>query len=152
VASTDLIVLLERPERVAFTVRSVLAGPGARPVEESYTVSASGVDVRSVLGGAEAPAATRIVFPALVSDGAADTRIEVARSGDPSAAVHAGGAALTWTLNAPTGASPLTLDGTRLATHDGYLQAYAAELPAGTREVRWSVRLQTEKTGETPGK
>jgi hypothetical protein len=140
VQSSDLSVILERPERVAFTLRSVLKGSGTRTIDDTYTVSASGVDVRSVLSG-DVPAATRVVFPVLVSDGATDTRVTVHQE---RAEVRSAAATLTWELLGPSAASGLTFEGPRIPTHDGYLQALVADLPAGTREVRWRVRLQPE--------
>jgi hypothetical protein len=140
IQSSDLDIILERPERVAFTLRSILKGSGTRTVDEAYTVAASGVDVRTVLGG-DIPASTRVVFPVLVSDGATDTRVAVYRE---HAEVRSAGTMLSWELLAPPAGSGLTFEGPRIPTHDGFLQALVADLPAGTREVRWRVRLRPE--------
>jgi hypothetical protein len=138
VDEADLSVRLERPERVAFGLRYGLGGEGARPVEEEYTVAASGVEVMTRLGGANAPAQARALFPALVSDGARDTKITL--SGARATIRHAG-AALTWEVVSPEGTKP-ALEGPRVPTHNGYVQALAADLPEGTREVRWRLRLE----------
>ncbi len=149
VAPVDLSVLLQRAERVVFTVRYGLQGEGARPLEEKYSVTASGVEVVTQVGGATAPAATRVLFPVLVSDGAKDTRISL--SGSRATIYHAG-TALTWEVVSPQGAR-LALEGPRVPTHNGYVQALVADLPDAAREVRW--RLHLEKplragTGEGP--
>ncbi len=136
----DLRVHAERPDHVAFTVRYELSGEGARPVEEEYVVSAAGVEVTARVSDTSAPAAVRAVFPLLVSDGASDTRVTVM---DGQAWVTHGGAVLTCELLSPSGAR-LALDsgGPRVATRNGFMQAAVADLPAGTREVRWRLRLE----------
>jgi hypothetical protein len=39
----------------------------------------------------------------------------------------------------------LSFEGPRVPTHNGYVQALAADLPAGTREVRWRLRLENDR-------
>lgn len=137
VRAADLRVPAERPDHAAFTVRYELEGEGARPVEEEYRVSAAGVEIVTRLGGAGAPAAVRAVFPVLVSDGAAETKVT---TGGAQTRVSHAGATLTGEVLSPGGAR-LAQEGPRVPTHNGFVQAAVADLPAGTREVRWRLRL-----------
>jgi len=139
VARTDLSVRggAHGSGQVSFVLRYGLQGTGARPVEEEYVVSAAGVEVVSRLGGDDAPAATRVRFPALVSDGERETAINI--NGAQATIEHAN-ASLTWEVVSPPGAR-LRLEGPRVATHNGYVRALVADLPAATREVRWRLRL-----------
>ncbi len=127
----------QRSDQVSFALRYDLQGTGARPVEEEYVVSAAGVEVVSRLGGDTPPAATRVRFPALVSDGERETAINI--NGARATIEHAN-ASLTWEVVSPPGAR-LRLEGPRVATHNGYVRALVADLPAAAREVRWRLRL-----------
>lgn len=139
VTGEDLVVREESPARVAFTVRYELGGEGMPPfVEEDYTIAGNGaVEVCARLGG-DAPARARLTFPALVSDGQTDARI--ALDGERATIRHAD-AILIWEVLAPEGAA-LALEGPPIPTRNGFVRALAADLPPGTREARWRVRLE----------
>jgi hypothetical protein len=142
VTEDDLTVREESASRVAFTVRYELGGEGMPPfVEEDYTVSGDGaVEIRARLGGdAPHPEGTRarLMFPALVSDGEADTHITLAGA---RATIRHAGAILAWEIVSPEGAA-LALEGPRIPTRNGFVRALAADLPPGTREARWRVSL-----------
>jgi hypothetical protein len=146
VESSELIVEAPTPLRVSFTVRYKLAGPGMRPLDETYTVDATGVEVATRLIGDSAVAQTRLLFPALVSDGARDSRITINGS---QATITRPGGTLIWQALAPAGLRP-ALEGPRIATRNGYVQALVVDLPAGTREARWRVNLQPETSPVIP--
>lgn len=138
VAGADVSVHAEQEDRAEFTILYGLRGEGSRRLEERYTVTETGVEVTVRLGSGTVPAATRILFPALVSDGAADTDLTLDGS---HATIRHSGSTLTWEVLSPKGAR-LTAEGPRVPTHNGYLQALVSDLPAGTREVRWRLRLE----------
>ena len=138
IADTFLSVRADVPSgQVRFLLLYRLTGAGARPVKEEYTVSSAGVAVISRVDGGGTLNATRVQFPALVSDGNRDTQIRI--EGAQATIDHAD-ASLTWTVVSPPGAQ-LHLQGPRIPTHNGFVRALAADLPVGTREVRWHVRL-----------
>lgn len=141
VAGAELPKKTGRGDKAEFTVRYDTSGEGARPLEERYTVTEDGVEVTAQLGGeGVAPQATRVQFPALVSDGAKDTNLSIKGN---RATVRHSGSTLTWEVVSPKGAQ-LKLEGQRVPTHNGYVQALVADLPSGTREVTWRLRLESE--------
>jgi hypothetical protein len=140
VERADLEVHSETPQQVVFSINYALKGPGLHPLEEHYTVTAAGVEVVTRLGGNATPTQTRLVFPALVSDGARDTQIKIEGS---RVTITRPGGTLIWEALSPTGLRP-TLEGPRVATRNGYVQPLVADLPAGTREARWRVRLEPD--------
>jgi hypothetical protein len=110
-----------------------------RPIEEKYTLSADGVTVTTrLLDNLNIP--TRLVFPALVSDGAVDTEITLDRA---RAIIRRRGGTLVWQAQSPAGLIA-KLEGPRVPTRNGYIQTLAVELPAGTREVSWHLDLQAD--------
>lgn len=138
VTKTDLRVHRSEADRAVFTVAYHTSGEGSLRIEEEYTIHRSGVEVVVRLEGA--PARTAVLFPLLVSDANADTNVTVA--GGVAAVRHAA-ATLTWEVVAPQNVS-LALDGPRVPTHNGFLRAAIADLPEGTRELRWRLRLEGE--------
>jgi hypothetical protein len=136
----DLAVHSVTPQQVVFTVSYALKGPGLRPLQEQYAVDASGVDVVTRLGGTSTPFQTRLLFPALVSDGARDTQIAIDGA---RAEIRRQGGTLIWQALGPAGLTT-TLDGPRVATRNGYTQALVTELPPGTREAHWHVNLKPD--------
>lgn len=148
VASAALDAVHLETGRAAFTVRYALSGDGARPVEEHYTVSADGVEVISRTGGAVAP--MRVVFPALVSDGAHDIPLTVTTN---KATARLADGETTWEVLAPEHVT-LALSGPRIPTHNGWVRALSADLPSGTREIRWRLsfpKLLSTASGDTRG-
>jgi hypothetical protein len=131
-------------DQVTATLRYALEGPGARGISEKYVVSPDGVECTSTLqGDAPAPAAARFVCPVLVNDGARETRI----SSEPGRfTVQRAGGSMRLSVLSPAEVK-LALDGPRLITHNGYVRAAAANLPAGTLQVQWKVQLYPEPLG-----
>ena len=139
--SVDLDVAEETPERVRFTLRYHLEGSAVTGLREAYTISAAGVEVITRLESKTPLAATRALFPVLISDGATDTKVSL---NGAQAQTHYAGAALTWEVVAPEQAH-LDFEGQRVVTHNGYMQAAVAALPAGAQELHWRLHLDTEK-------
>lgn len=140
VHTTDLEVEDRTDERVVFRLRFELNAPGAQSVVERYVIDDSGVEVRSRIGGGDAPAAARVTFPVLVSDGAQNTNVTIDAS---SLTVVHNGAKLTWEVLAPDDVA-IRLEQPKFVSHAGFVQRAAAELPAGSREARWKVKLSAE--------
>jgi hypothetical protein len=80
------------------------------------------------------------VFPALVSDGAIETKINAAAN---PVTIQFRGSTLEINVLSPT-ANPWNLEGPRIASHTGYMQALAKNLPAATRAVHWQLRLHRD--------
>ncbi len=146
VETDDLTIASVTPTRVAFSVRYGLKGAGLHPLEESYIVDASGVDVTTQLQSPAAPAQMRLLFPALVSDGARDTDVKIDGA---KVTIHRVGGTLIWRALAPAGLRP-TLEAPRVATRNGYVQALVAPLPPGTREAHWHLDLQPDGAALPP--
>lgn len=157
VTSATLKVESRSKDRVEFNIQYVITGDHVtRDVEESYAISADGVEGSSTLAS---DGSTRLVFPALVNDGARDTRVDIDRStlaiarlGAPLLAPAASkettakpGGTLVWEVLSPAGLS-LARVGPQIVTHNGYVQAVAAELPAGSASVRWRLTLEPNPT------
>lgn len=139
VKSSDLSIQTETPAQVTFSLKYNLSGPNMRPIEEKYSVDAAGVDVTTRLSdGAAVP--MRLMFPALVSDGANETEIAINGS---HVVINRRGGTLIWEALSPTGLAP-RLEGPRVATRNGWMQALVADLPPGTREARWRVNLEPD--------
>lgn len=128
-------------EYTTFTLRYDLAGSGARPVEETYTLSSLGVDGTAKVLGSTPPAATRVALPVLVFDGVRATKVTV---DGPKVRCQRVGGTMTWEVTSPAGVT-LSLAEPKLVNHNGYAQAAVADLPAGTREVRWKLTLEPDQ-------
>jgi hypothetical protein len=138
VKQTDLTVddAAASPQQVKFTLRYTLDGPDARAVTEQYDLSSAGVRCRQdVEGGANGT--LRLVFPALVNDGARDTKI----TDTPGrlTITRAGGTLDLTVIDPPR--LTLKLDGPRLVTHHGYVQPAAAQLPPGSGGAEYKIQL-----------
>lgn len=133
VKQADLEVT-EQAEKTSFGLTYHLEGPGARTVKETYTISSAGVACAQHVDG-DPP--MRFAFPALVDDGAHETKITL----EPGQLriVRAGGA-LTLRLISPARLN-FKLTGPRLATHNGHVQAAVAELPRSATSVEWMLEL-----------
>ena len=137
---TDLKVEEQTGEAVAFRLRYLLEGPGSRLIEERYRVDASGVEVRSHIGGDAAPAAARVTFPVLVSDGVGKTDVKV--DGARLAVGHEG-SRLTFEVLSPEPVKLQVLP-PDVVTHNGFVRVASGELPKGSREARWKITLTAD--------
>jgi hypothetical protein len=143
VIAADLHVVEQSPQRIAFTLRYALDGPGARLLEEDYTITADAVEQTARLPvprGTTAPTATRVAVPVLVNDGQRDFATLI--SGDRFTTRRPGGA-LTVQVVAPAGVQ-LKQSGESTASHNGVVQSVTAELPKAAREVRLRYQLVPE--------
>jgi hypothetical protein len=127
-------------DTVSFLIRYALDGDGAEPLEEQYTVSAKGVELVSRLTGKAPVRRTRLIFPALVNDGKADTQVSV--DGSRLSIARKGGK-LSCQVVSPEGVS-LRLDPGRFPNHNGRVQPAIADLPKGAREVRMMISLSPD--------
>jgi hypothetical protein len=138
----DLKVDEQRDEEaVAFRLRYLLEGRGSRLVEEQYRIDSSGVEVRSHVGGDDAPAAARVIFPVLVSDGA--TKTDVMLEG-PRLTVRHHGSRLTFEVIAPEPVK-LQLTPPDVVTHNGFVRMVTGDLPPVSQEARWKISLVEEQ-------
>ncbi len=145
VKNAEINIEAQTPQQVRFSINYDLSGPNMRPVQENYTIGALGVDITTqlTLRASDGPlGATRLAFPALVSDGARDTQITIDGS---RVTIRRAGGILTWEARAPQGLTP-RLEGPRIATRNGYVQALVADLPAGTTQARFHLDLLPEAT------
>jgi hypothetical protein len=141
--------------RVEFLVRYRTAGNGARTLEEHYVVSKDGVQGTQRIDG-DPPAASRVVLPALVHDGARATDVQIDGSTVKITRVGAltrdlsseqkdwitkPGGTMRWTVQDAAGLK-LSLSGPTVVTHNGHVQSVRGDLPAGTREIKWKLTLE----------
>jgi len=134
VKSADLESRETADGRVRFAITYRLGAEGGvdRTLSEEFAIDHSGVEVTSRTDGA-----SRVVFPVLVSDGEKNLKV-VALS---RVAVERGGRFTVWEVALPAGVR-MGLEGPRVASHNGWVQAAVGELPEGTREVRWRVSFE----------
>jgi hypothetical protein len=137
-ANAQLRVSEESPQRVQFSVAYEPQGAGALPVREDYLVTADGVEGTTQVSSNGSAIAARVVFPALVNDGANDTQVKLETN---HLSIRRDGGELDWQIIEPAGLT-LKFEGPRIPTHNGYVQAAVADLPANTWEVKWRLTLQ----------
>jgi hypothetical protein len=153
----ELLVHEQSAERVRFSIKYETAGDAARVIEEEYSVSKAGVEgVQRISAGA--PPAVRVIFPALVNDGARATEIQIqqnkatiARRGATTREIGDAektwftkpGGVLTFELTSAADAK-LALTGPELVTHNGSVRALVADLPPGTKELKWKMTLDPD--------
>lgn len=140
VQSVDLQVKDAKTDGVSFVVRYGLKGKSAAPVTETYALSAEGLTMTVKAEGLQT-VGQRVQFPVLINDGAEDTKTEM--SGNHLSVVTIGGK-LDYEVTSPADVQ-LNLDGPRLATHNGYVRAAVAPLPAGSDGATWHIRLSPAK-------
>jgi hypothetical protein len=136
VKATELTVRRESADRVIFSITYDLDGPGAAPINCDYEVSSDGVMCEQQIALAGERGA-RIVFPAMVNDGARDTQVDI-REGAVN--VSRTGGTLHLELIEPK-ASALALMGPRVPTHNGYLRAVVANLRPRQTGSTWKISL-----------
>jgi hypothetical protein len=117
------------------------ASAAAAHLVETYTLSAAGVECANRLSSGPTPLATRVRLPALVSDGAQDTSVEVEGA---RATVANRGSVLTYQIVEPANGVTLGLEGADVFSHNGRVRALVASLPDGggiDGDVRWTIAL-----------
>jgi hypothetical protein len=140
VQQAELKVAEQSKARATFTIRYDLTGDAAHPVAEVYSISAEGAECTAYIEGE--PGDLRVAFPALIFDGAADTKVQTSGA---NLEVERPGGRLVWTVVSPKGVT-LALTEPPMATHNGFVQAVAGELHKGVREVKWSLKLSPERS------
>jgi hypothetical protein len=126
-----------RADHASFTLLYTPAGDGALPIEETYTISAQGVDITTRLASNAKPDVTRFAFPAMINDGARMTDITTVSG---KLTIHRVGGTLNCEVLSPSNVN-FHASGPALVTHNGYVQAMIADLPAGTTEVEYRITL-----------
>lgn len=123
-----------------FMIRYDLEGPGARDVAERYEITADGVQCTQRFADDAGPVETaRFAFPLLVNDGARDTRVSL----DPPGRLNVGGSGGELTLQIlPPPELKFTLDGPRIPTHNGHVQAAVGTLDDPVTGIGWIVTLR----------
>lgn len=139
VADARLTVDQHTPAALQFTLIYSLQGESALPVTETYALTPTAVEVTSQISGD--PAATRVALPVLISDGVRMTHVTI---DGPTLRVDRVGGSLTYELLEPAGLT-LHLDGPKLISHNGYIQAAIADLPPGTKSVKFRITLEPAK-------
>ena len=141
--SANLQIKEESPARVALHISYEIKGADARPVSEEYIVSAAGVECASTISP-DNSSATRIVLPVMASDGVRQTVIQI--DGNKARVQRVGGV-LTWEVTSAKDIH-LNLIEPKLVTHNGYVQAAVADLPAGANEARWTLKLEPDSSAK----
>jgi hypothetical protein len=147
VGSIDVKVADHSPRHVAFELDYSLITPGEpkRRLIDQYSISPDGVRCQEQITGGLPVSGVRFCFPALVNDGAADTRISMQPDG---ATIDDFGSVLQWRILSPQiKAADTKLDEPRIPCHNGYMQPLIAALPAGaeTPSVTWQVDLAARR-------
>ena len=147
-AVNDVTLRVDRtsPNDAKFELDYALNAAGDQHTIEQYTINDSGVEMTDRLTGGPAPSAMRLRLPALVSDGATDTTIQT--TGD-SAAILNQGSKLTYKVLAPSAGVTLKLDGPRIPSHNGYMQAITTDVPVG-QPVRFHISLSQQSSPSAP--
>ncbi len=148
VSSVALEVGHTSSDEVAFKLDFALDGPTdqGRHIVDNYVISGAGVECDDQIVGGPPIAATRVGFPALVSDGAEDTGVTTDVS---EAKIVDHGSVLDWRIITSNGKNPaaeLKLVGPRLVTHSGYVRDLVADLPAGETQdnAHWRITLSQQ--------
>jgi hypothetical protein len=138
IKSVDLTIHESTVQKVAFDLDYTLSGPeeDGRHLVEQYTLTSDGVDCTTQLIAATPPVEFRAQFPALVSDGAADTSITLAPG---SLTIGNHGSTTAWTLRSTDESVPLELSGPRIVTHNGYVQRAIASV--GSASLHYHLKL-----------
>jgi hypothetical protein len=139
VESADLQVDQASRDSVMFALTYHLRNPaGTATVQEQYHLTPDAVEGAWQV---DAPSITqtRVVFPALVSDGAHDLDVETTRGTLES---HRGGSVLTWKIESPE--VLLRIEGPAVPTHNGYVKRVIGEVSRTHAPVMWKMTLDRE--------
>jgi hypothetical protein len=135
VDSCDLLDSETTPGVVKFKLRYTLKS-AAGMIEQQWKIDAEGIDCSELVSPAARAVETRFIFPAMVSDGAKETKVSV--DGSKLSIDRAGGSLAVQIVSTPT---KFVLEGDSIPTHNGFVRAAVAELPDGARIVRWRAKL-----------
>jgi hypothetical protein len=140
VESVDLRVETETPESVAFTLQYHLRGKESAMVEEQYDVSPGAVD-----GAWRVEAANvrqlRVLFPALVNDGAHDLQVNTQQG---ALEEHRDGGVLRFEVVSPTNVL-LHKEGPSVPCHNGFMRAVVGEITRLKSALVWRITLANER-------
>lgn len=140
VASSRLSVDPICAGQMQFTLRFELKGPGARPLEQRWTIRAEDTLCVCRLADGPSPAGVRMAIPALVSDGHSPTMV---RTHGATLMVQQPGGRLMAEVLHPAKAV-FRLDGPEIPTHNGHVRAAIAELPDAPRQATWRLKLEPQ--------
>jgi hypothetical protein len=115
-----------------YQLKSALAS-----IEQQWRIDAAGVECLETLSPINPIVATRFVFPAMASDGAADTKVAI---GNGTLSIERAGGALSLQL-LPISTAKFVLEADRIPTHNGFVRVAAVDLPDAAKEVRWRAKL-----------
>ncbi len=140
VESVDLAVDQESPESVAFALRYHLRGKDQCTVQEQYQLTPDAVDG---IWRVDAPSITqtRVIFPALVNDGAHDLDVGTKRG---MLEVNREGSQLFWEVLDPDNVL-LRREGPTVPNHNGYARAVVGEITRTRSPVTWRLTLENER-------
>jgi hypothetical protein len=141
VESVDLRVNSESPDAVSFDMVYHLGGKTPARVLEQYTVTPNAVDGA---WGLDAPSITqmRVLFPALVNNGAHALDVETKRG---MLAEHREGCVLGFEVTSP-GNVLLRQEGPTIPCHNGYMRPVVGEVSRLGAPVRWRMTLGKERS------
>jgi hypothetical protein len=143
VSSVNLDVRSSLRDRVEFELTYHLRSEGQRErtVREKYVLTPGAVEQTSTVDGESG--AFRAHLPVLVSDGAADTAVEL---GDASVTVSQRGSVTSVQFDPADVIPGVKLEGPRVVTHNGYVQE--AVVGARSRSVTARITLRQEQPVE----
>lgn len=141
VTAADLSIGDCSPAKISFDLNYHLSDSADSGVQLShrYTITSDGVMCEEALNP---PARNqRLLFPALVNDGAHDLHATI--SGD-TASIDDDGSVLMWKVLSPPSGVTMKLEGPRVICHNGYMQSVIATWPATGKSdpLRWQIHLE----------
>jgi hypothetical protein len=140
VESVDLSVDHEAVDSVEFILQYNLRGKETCAVQEHYVVNPDAVDGTWNLGVPDLTQ-TRVIFPALVNDGANDLAVATKRG---LLEVHRGGCVMYWEVTKPDNVL-LRQEGPRVPSHNGYMRAVIGEISRTRAPVSWHLTLEKDR-------
>jgi hypothetical protein len=138
VKKTDLKSEQDAQGGITLDIVYELEGPGARKVSEHYLIGDGRVFCEQIVEPHAQP--LRLAIPVLVNDGLRETEVKFEREASAFTITRSGGL-LKFSMRNP----PLrfSLQGPKLPTHNGYVQAAVAEIPPGLDDYeRWEIHLE----------
>ena len=139
VESADLRIGEESTDSVIFTVVYHLTGNVTATVAEEYRITPDAVDGAWQIDAPDV-SKTRVLFPALVNDGAHDLEVDTQRG---MLEAHRHGCVLRWDVTSPEGVL-LRKEGATVPSHNGYVRAIVGEVLRLRAPLTWRLTLQKE--------